>query len=124
MMKPEHYGLKLLGSFIIPGKCRSKSNFKPRGRYYPDPKLTAFHATVTFLAKASLGVKKSYKMGWVIIQIHSKSQVHIDLSNSPKSILDCLVNAQVFTDDKDVAVTVPFAEIGKEDKTEVFVYVK
>ena len=121
---PESQGCVYIGSFTVPGKCKSKSNFKPRGRMYLSPELLAFERTGAFLAKAALRVKTPYNAGYVQITMYGKNKIHIDLSNSPKSIIDFLVNAGIFTDDINVGVNTPFCIIGTEEKTVLDVWGK
>ena len=121
-MTPEHHGYAHLGTFAIPGKCKSKSNEKlPNGRLSNE--MRAWEDGVALLAKVAIGAGDR-SAGWIVIQMWCANKKHIDFSNSPKSILDGIVKGGVFKDDKYLAVTVLPAKYGYGDKTVISVWGK
>lgn len=106
---PQEAGYVLLFSFVIPFRLISKSNDKGAnrfGRHFKSARFRAFEESVAWIAVTACKRPK-LKEGWVVIEQHAKNKVHIDPSNSPKSVLDALVKGDVFSDDKYVGITVP-----------------
>ena len=119
-MIPEDYGYKYLGTFYIPGKCRTKSNEKFANRRLSN-EMRAWEDGVGLLAKVALGAK-ALSAGWIIIQPYFQNKKHPDLSNLTKSVFDGVVKGGVFKDDKYVACTVLPAVYGHGDKTGIIVW--
>jgi Holliday junction resolvase RusA-like endonuclease len=120
MRYPQELGMTYLGSFEVPGRLVSKSNFKPDGRYYLGAKFKAFEDKIAWLAKTSL-IPMGAKAGWVTIWPGSPNKRYIDLTNSFKSIMDGLVKAGIYSDDKDVAGCVMPMRIGQITCLEIWV---
>lgn len=123
---PSEAGYVKLWSFVIPFRLISKSNDKGMarsGRHFKSAKFRAFEESVAFLAVATCK-RPLLKEGWVVIEQHAKNRVHIDPSNSPKSVLDALVKACVFSDDKYVGVTVPAIPVFGDENSVVEIWGK
>jgi hypothetical protein len=102
--RPEDLGYVKLWTVSLAGLALiSKSNSKKR---YLSDNEKAFEESVGWLAKSTCGTPKLTE-GWVELEQHFRTRTHPDASNLPKSLLDALVKAQVFKDDKHVGITVP-----------------
>lgn len=91
----------------------SKSNEKTR---WVSAKYKAFEESVAWLAASTCG-KPALTEGWVILEPHFKTKTHPDASNLPKSLLDALVKAGVFKDDKHLGITVPPFPVYGDDRS-------
>ena len=111
--RPPDWGMRLIGSFHFGGKLISKSNWKPKGRAYLPKKYADFENRIAVHAKAA-HMANGYPSGWVVIYPVFPTRTHVDLSNLPKSIIDGLVKGGVFSDDKNVSVTVTAARYAKD----------
>lgn len=112
-LHPKDYGFNFVAEIFLNIRCISKSNSKAR---WLEKRFKDFEDLIILTCKKHSHLKTSDKeTGFVIIKLSFKGR-RIDLNNSTKSIMDALVKARIFKDDRDVAVTVLPADLGKEDK--------
>lgn len=115
-MTPEAYGYKKKGTLTLPFKLISKSNWKPKGRFYLPQKYADFENRIAALALGRFG-RREYTQGWIVLLPNFKTKTHPDLSNCTKSVCDGLVKGGLFKDDKLLAVTVCPPKYGDELST-------
>lgn len=114
---PSSIGYRFIGRFAITGRLLSKANSKAR---YLEPKYRAFEELVAKLAKEKLP-QNEYESGWVTIFPAAPDKRHLDPSNTPKSVIDALVKARIFKDDKYIAGAFFEFIMGRNTYVEVWV---
>lgn len=114
---------KFLGGIHIPIRPRSKSNWKPTKRNYLHPVLKKFEEDIAACCKTIPRLPKMMTKGIVTIapRFLKERGSRTDLTNLPKSIVDALVKAGIFSDDKDVSGTVLPAQFG-EDAVRIYIF--